>query len=95
MAIALDVQILNELKHSFKVENLEEVRLIKDKKTGEHISDCDVPKFDAIIQACLVSSPLHNSYLSKTPKPFLNNTIPLSNFTVTMTPLEPEMLRVL
>lgn len=32
---SLDLQILNELKQSFGLEGLEEIRLIKDKRTGE------------------------------------------------------------
>jgi RNA-binding protein 5/10 len=34
MAILWDLQILNELQHSLRLESLEEVRLIKDKRTG-------------------------------------------------------------
>lgn len=35
MAIALSKQIFNQIQHSFKAENLQEVRLIRDKKTGK------------------------------------------------------------
>ena len=34
LAFDLDLQILNELEHSLRVEGLEEIRLIKDKRTG-------------------------------------------------------------
>lgn len=34
MAFLLDLQILNELQHSLRLEGLEEIRLIKDKRTG-------------------------------------------------------------
>jgi hypothetical protein len=33
---SLDLQILTELQRSFGLKGLEEVRLIKDKRTGEH-----------------------------------------------------------
>jgi hypothetical protein len=34
VAFLSDLQILNELQHSLRLEGLEEVRLIKDKRTG-------------------------------------------------------------
>ena len=38
MAITLSKQIFNQMQHSFKAENLQEVRLIRDKKTGKHLT---------------------------------------------------------
>src|SRR5271170_7294778 len=38
MAITLNKQIFNQIQHSFKAENLQEVRLIRDKKTGKHLA---------------------------------------------------------
>lgn len=35
MAFSSDLQIFNELQHSFKVDGVDEIRLIKDKKTGK------------------------------------------------------------
>ncbi|KAK2629714.1 hypothetical protein QTJ16_000534 [Diplocarpon rosae] len=35
MAVFADLQILNELQHNLRLEGLEEVRLIKDKRTGQ------------------------------------------------------------
>jgi RNA-binding protein 5/10 len=31
-----DLQILNELQHGLSLEGVEEIRLIKDKRTGRH-----------------------------------------------------------
>jgi hypothetical protein len=39
MAIASNKQIFNQIQHSFKAENLQEVRLIRDKRTGKHLAE--------------------------------------------------------
>lgn len=67
MAFLWDLQILNELQHSLRLEGLEEVRLIKDKRTGQSrgfafAQFADISHARRFLDRHYPSIPLHGTY---------------------------------